>query len=171
LEFCEFDSSVEADEDTSDEAADGDVGTGPDAGGTAKFRRRTRSAVGKQPASAVAATVSAVKAAEKKKKRKATSPPAVVTPMIPTPQSREVESEEEEEEAIEEPPVEASQSARRPESPAAKRQQELVEKTSEDALRRGLEAQRTAAATQAKMPAVLKPRPFRPKLRIPISSR
>jgi hypothetical protein len=172
LEFCEFDSSVEADEDTSDEAADGDVGTGPDAGGTAKSRRRTRSAVGKQPASAVAATVSAVKAAKKKKKRKATSPLAVVTPMIPTPRSREVESEEvEEEEAIEEPLVEASQSARRPESPAAKRQQELVEKTSEDALRRGLEAQRTAAATQAKMPAVLKPRPFRPKLRIPISSR
>jgi hypothetical protein len=46
-----------------------------------------------------------------------------------------------------------------------------VEKTSEDALRRGLEAQRTAAAMQAKMHAGLKPRPFRPKLRIPVSSR
>jgi hypothetical protein len=113
-----------------------------------------------------------VKAVEKKKKRKATSPPTVVTPTILTPRSREVESEEEEEEeAIEEPPVEASRSARRPESPAAKRQRELVEKTSEGALRRGLEAQRTAAATQAKMPVVLNPRPFRPKLRIPISLR
>jgi hypothetical protein len=47
---------VEVDEDTSDEAGDGDAGTGPDAGGAAKSRRRTRSTVGKQPASAVAAT-------------------------------------------------------------------------------------------------------------------
>jgi hypothetical protein len=31
----------------------------------------------------------------------------------------------------------------RPESPAAKRQRELVQKTSEEALRRGLEAQRS----------------------------
>jgi hypothetical protein len=67
---------------------------------------------------------------------------------IPTPHSREVESEkEEEDEAIEEPPVMEDRSVRRSESPAAKRQQELVQKTSEDALRRGLEAQRTAAAT------------------------
>jgi hypothetical protein len=61
----------------------------------------------------------------------------VVTPSIPTPRSREVESEEEEEEkdeAIEELPVPEDQVARRPESPAAKRQQELVQKTSEDAL-------------------------------------
>jgi hypothetical protein len=91
-----------------------------------------------------------VKAAEKKKKRKrkATSPPAVVTPTIPTPKSREVKSEEEEEanEVVEEPSVEATRSARRSESPAAKRQWELVEKTSEGALRRGLEAQRTTTA-------------------------
>jgi hypothetical protein len=181
LEFYESDSSVEANEDTSDEAGDGDVGTGPDAGGTAKSRHRTRSAVGKQSASAVATAVSAVKAAEKKRKRKrkATFPPAVVTPTIPTPRSREVESEEEEEEeeeeeddeAVEEPPVEAIRLARRLESLAAKRHRELVEKTLEDALRRGLGAQRTAAATQAKMPVVLKPRPFRPMLRIPVSSR
>jgi hypothetical protein len=87
LEFYESDLSVEADEDTGDEAGDGDVGTGSDAGGAAKPRRRTRSAVGKQSASAIAAAVSAVKAAEKKKKRKrtATSPPAVLTPTILTP--------------------------------------------------------------------------------------
>jgi hypothetical protein len=176
LEFYESDSLVGADEDTNNEAGDGDAGTGPDAGGAAKSRRRTRSAVGKQSASAVAAAVSVVKAAEKKKKmkRKATSPPAIVTPTIPTPRSREVESEEEEEEddeAVEEPLVEATRPARRSESPAAKRQRELVEKTSEDALRRGLEAQLTAAATQEKMPTVLKPRPFRPKLQIPVCLR
>jgi hypothetical protein len=128
LEFYESDSLVEADEDTSDEAGGGDAGTGSDAGGVAKPRRRTRSMVGKQSASAVAATVSAMKSAEKKKKRKrkATSPPAVVTPIIPTPRSREVESEEEEEEsekdeAIEELSVTVDRPARRSESPAAKR--------------------------------------------------
>jgi hypothetical protein len=144
LVFYESDLSVEADEDTGDEAGDGDAGTGLDAGGAAKSRRRTRSAVGKQSASVVAAAISAVKAAEKKKrKRKATSPPVVVTPTILTTRSREIESEEEEEDdkAVEEPPVEASRPARRLESPAAKRQRELVEKTSEDALCRGLEAQ------------------------------
>jgi hypothetical protein len=61
--------------------------------------------------------------------------------------------------------------ARRSESPAAKRQRELVEKTSEDALQWGLEAQLTAATTQAKMLAVIRPQVFRPKLRIPISAR
>jgi hypothetical protein len=44
LEFYESDSSVEADEDT-DIEVEGDTGTGPDAGGTAKSRRKTRSAV------------------------------------------------------------------------------------------------------------------------------
>jgi hypothetical protein len=179
LEFYESDSSVEADEDTGDEAGGGNAGMGPDAGGAAKPRRRTRSAVGKQSASAVAAIVSAVKAAEKKKnrKRRATSPPAVVTPTIPTPRSREVESEEEEEskkekdEAIEELPVPEDRPARRSESLAAKRQRELVEKTSEDVLRRGLEAQRAVAAMRARMPAGIKPRPFRPKLHIPILAR
>jgi hypothetical protein len=163
-------------EDTVDEAGGGDAGTGPDVGGTAKPRRRTRSAVGKQSASVVAATVSAVKAAEKKKrrKRKVTSPPVVVTSTIPTPQSREVESEEEEKEEEQEKDEvieELSVTKDRPASPAAKRQRELVEKMSKDALRRGLEAQRAAAATQARMHAGIKPRPFRPKLRIPISAR
>jgi hypothetical protein len=135
--------------------------------------------VGKQPASAVGAAVSAVKAAEKKKKRKrrATSPSAVVTPTISTPQSREVELEEEEEEsekekdeAIEELPV-TEESARRSESPTAKRQRELVQKTSEDALRRGLEAQRATAAAQARMLVTIKPRVFWPKTRISAVSR
>jgi hypothetical protein len=155
LEFYESDSSVEADEDTDDEARGGDARTGLDVGGAAKPRRRTRSAVGKQSASAIATAVSAVKAAKKKKKRKrkATSPPAVVTPMVPTPQSREFESKEEEEEekekdeVIKELLVSEDRPARRSESPAAKRQRELVGKTSEDSLRRGLEAQRATAAT------------------------
>jgi hypothetical protein len=102
----------------------------------------------------------------------------VVTPSIPTPRSREVESEEEEEEsekekdeAVEELSVPEDQAARRPESPAAKRQWELVQKTSEDALRRGLEAQRSAAAAQARMPAAIKPRVFWPKARLPAVTR
>jgi hypothetical protein len=66
LEFYESDSSVEADEDTGDKAGGGDAEATPDAGGTAKARCRTRSAVGKQSASAAAAAISAVKAAEKK---------------------------------------------------------------------------------------------------------
>jgi hypothetical protein len=41
LEFYESDSSVEADEDTGDEAEDGNAGAAPDAGGAAKARRRT----------------------------------------------------------------------------------------------------------------------------------
>jgi hypothetical protein len=79
-----------------------------------------------------------VKAAEQKKKRKrrAASPPAVATPTIPTPHSREVGSEEEEEkekgkdEAVEELLVPEDQAVGRLESPAAKRQRELVQKTS-----------------------------------------
>jgi hypothetical protein len=73
-------------------------------------------------------------------KRRAASPPAVATPTIPTPRSQEVGSEEEEEEekekdeVVEEFPVSEDQATRRPESPAAKRQRELVQKTSEDAL-------------------------------------
>jgi hypothetical protein len=146
---------VEADDDTDVEVR-GDAGTDPDAGGTAKSQGKTRSTVAKQLASSAAAAVSAVKALEKKKKRKrkATSPPVVEMPAIPTPRSREVESEkEEEDEATEDSPVVEHRLARRSESPAAKRQRELVEKTLEDALRRGLEAQQTVAATQAKKPA------------------
>jgi hypothetical protein len=115
LEFYESDSSVETDEDTNVEAG-GDARAGPDAGGVARSRRRTRSAVGKQLTSSAAAAVSAVKAAEKKKKRKrkATSPLTVVTLSIPTLRSREVESEyEEEDEAVEELPVAGDQPARR----------------------------------------------------------
>jgi hypothetical protein len=65
----------------------------------------------------------------------------VVNPSIPTPRSREVESEEEEEEsekekdeAVEELTVTEARPVRRSESPAAKRQRELTEKSSEDAL-------------------------------------
>jgi hypothetical protein len=137
---------VEADEDTDIEVGD-NAGTGPDIGGAMKSRRKTRSTVTKQSASTAAAAISAVNAAEKKKrkrKRKASSPLVVVMLAIPTPRSREVELEEEEEdEATEESPVVEYRPTRRSESPATKRQQELVEKTSDDALCRGLEAQRT----------------------------
>jgi hypothetical protein len=57
--------SVEADEDIDVEGGD-DAGTGPDAGGATKPRRRTRSAVGKQSASATPAAVSVVKGREEK---------------------------------------------------------------------------------------------------------
>jgi hypothetical protein len=93
--------------------------------------------------------------------------------LIPTPRSREVESEEEEEdekekdEAIKELPVTEDRPVRRSESSAAKRQQELVQKTTEDALRRGLEAQRTAAAAQARMPTTINHPVIWPKTHIP----
>jgi hypothetical protein len=139
LENYESDSSVEADKDT-----DAEAGVDP-AVGAAKSRRKTRSTVAKKFASVVANAISAVKAAEQKKKRKRreASPPAVATPMIPTPRSREVGSEDEEgekeqdkekDEAVEELPVPEDQAAERPESPAAKRQRKLVQKTSEEAL-------------------------------------
>jgi hypothetical protein len=67
LEFYESDASVDADEDTGDEAGDDDVGASPDSGGAVKSRRRTRSTVGKKSASAVAAAISAMKAVEQKK--------------------------------------------------------------------------------------------------------
>jgi hypothetical protein len=158
---------VEADDDTDVEAR------ADPAAGIAKSRRRTRLTVAKKSASAVVAAISAVKASKQKKKRKrrAASPPAVATPSIPTHHSREVESEKEEEEekdkdeAIKELSVPEDRVARRPESPAAKRQRELVQKTSEDALRRGLEAQRSSTAAQARIPAAIKPRVFWPKTR------
>jgi hypothetical protein len=175
LEAYESDSSVEADKDTDAEAR-----TDPNASGTVKSRRRTRSTVGKKLASAVAAAISAVKAAEqkkKKRKRKAASPLAIVTLSILTPRSREVESEEEEEsekekdEAIEELPVPEERPARRSESPAAKRQRELVQKASREALRHGLEVQCTTAAAQARMPAMIQPRVFWLKTRLPVVTR
>jgi hypothetical protein len=140
LENYESDSSVEADEDT-----DAEAGADPVVGAT-KSRRRTKSTVAKKSASIVATAIFAVKAAEQKKRRKrrAASPPPVTTPTIPTPRSWEVGSEDEEEEkekekdeAVEELPVPEDQAAGSPESPAAKRQRELVQKTSEEALRRG----------------------------------
>jgi hypothetical protein len=170
LEVYESDSSVEADEDT-----DAEAGADPGAS-AAKSQHRTRSAVAKKSASVVATAISVVKATElkrKKRKRRAASPSTVVTPSIPTPRSREVESEEDEEEkekekddAIEELSVPEDQAARRSESPAAKRQRELVQKTSKDALRRGLEVQRSATTTQVRMPAAIKPRVFWPKTRL-----
>jgi hypothetical protein len=93
------------------------------------------------------------------------------------PRSREVESEEEVEEekekdeAIEELPVTEDRPARRSESPATKRHRELVQKTSEDALRHGLEAQRTTAAAQARMPTTIRPWVFKPKAQIPVAVR
>jgi hypothetical protein len=133
---------------------------------------------GKKSASAVAIAISAVKAVEQKKQRKRrdASPPAVVTPTIPMPRSREVGSEDEEEEkekdeAVEDLPFPEDQAAERPESPAAKRQRELVLKTSEEALRRGLEAQRSAVTARAKIPAAIKPRVFWPKARLPVAPR
>jgi hypothetical protein len=142
LKNYESDSSVEADEDIDTEAGADPVVS------AAKSQRRIRSTVAKKSASAVATTISAVKAAEQKKKRtrRAASPPAIATPTIPTPRSREVRSEDDEEEekekekekekdeAVEELPVPEDQAAERPESPAAKRQHELVQKTSEEAL-------------------------------------
>jgi hypothetical protein len=167
LEFYEFDSLVEADEDTDVEVG-GDVRTSPDAGGAVKSWCKTRSTVAKQSVKTAAAMVSAVKAAEKKKKRKrkASPSPTIETLAISTPHSREsVSEEEEEDEATDEPPIVEDQSTRRSESPAAKRQWELVQKTTEGALRQGLEAQRTTAAAQEKMPASIRPRFFRPKPR------
>jgi hypothetical protein len=170
LENYESDSSVEADEDT-----DAEAGANL-AAGAVKSRRRTRLTVAKKSALSVAAAISVVKAAEqkkkKKRKRRVASPPAVATPTIPTPRSWEVGSEDEEEEeekddAVEELPVHEDQAAKRPKSPAANRQRELVQKTSEETLRRGLEAQRSAAAAQAKIPVAIKPRVFWPKTRLP----
>jgi hypothetical protein len=172
LENYESDLLVGANEDT-----DAEAGADP-AAGVAKSRRRTRSTIAKKSASVVAAAISAMKTVEqkkKKRKRMAASPPAVSTPSILTPRSQEVESEEEEEkekhEAIKELSISEDQAVRRPESPAAKRQRELVQKTSEDALRRGLETQRNAAAAQAKIPAAIKPRVFWPKTRLPAVTR
>jgi hypothetical protein len=156
---------VEADEDTDIEIG-GDARAGPNAGGAAKSQRKTRSVVAKQSATTAAAAVSAVKAAEKKKKRKrkVSPPPVVETPVIPTPQTREVESnKEEEDEATDEPPVVEDRPTRRSLCPAAKRQRELTQKMMVDALRQSLEAQRSAAAAQAKMPTSIRPRFFMPK--------
>jgi hypothetical protein len=84
----------------------------------------------------------------------------------------EVELEEEEEdEAMEESLVAGDRTARRSESLATKRRWELVKKTSEDALRRGLGAQRSAAVAQEKMLAAIRPQFFRLKPRVPAVTR
>jgi hypothetical protein len=122
--------------------------------------------------------VKAVEQKKKKRKRRTASPLVVVTPSIPTPHSPEVESKEEEDEsekekdeAIEELPIPEERPTRRSKSPAAKRQRELVQKTLEEALRHGLEAQRTAAVAEARIPATIKPRVFWPKTRLPAVTR
>jgi hypothetical protein len=134
LEYYESDSSVEAHEDTDTEVS-GDARTSPDVGSATKPRRKTRAAVTKQSVSTAAVKVTAVKVVEKKNRKRKTSPPlAVEIPVIPTPLSREVESNEEDDEATKEPPVVEERSVRRSLSPSAKRQWELVQKTTEDAL-------------------------------------
>jgi hypothetical protein len=86
-------------------------------------------------------------------------------------EEEEEKTEKENDEAVEELPVPEDQAAGRPESPAAKRQLELVQKTSEEALQRGLEVQRSAAAAGAKIPAAIKPWVFWPKTRLPVVPR
>jgi hypothetical protein len=83
----------------------------------------------------------------------------------------EEEEEREKDEAVEELPFPEDQAARKPESPAAKRQRELVQKTSEEVLQRGLEARHSVAAAQAMIPAAIKPRVFWQKTRLPAVTR
>jgi hypothetical protein len=170
LENYESDSSVETDDDTDPEVG-GDAGTGPEASSIVKPRRKTRAAAAaKQSASTAAAKVAAVKTAEKKKRK--TSPlPVVRTLVILTPLTKEVTSNDEEDEVTEEPLVVEERSVRRLLSPAAKRQWELAQKTTEDALRQGLEMQRAAAAMQVKMPVLIRLQPFRLKPRVPTMTR
>jgi hypothetical protein len=68
-------------------------------------------------------------------------------------------------------PVPEDQATRMPESFATKRHLELVQKTSEDALRRCLEAQCNVVEEQARMLATIKPRVFWPKTRLPAITR
>jgi hypothetical protein len=170
LENYESDTLVEADENTDPEVGD-DATNRQEVSSTAKPKCRTRAAAVKQSASTVAAKVEAAKTAkleaEKMKKRKRrTSPPAVETLVIPSPSTREVESDEEDV-ATDDPPVIEDRTVRRSLSPAAKRQRELEQKTMEDDLCQGMEVQRAAAGAQARMPVLIKARPFRPKLRAP----
>jgi hypothetical protein len=89
-----------------------------------------------------------------------------------TPRSREDGSEDEEEEkekdeVVEGLPIPEDHATRRPESPAAKRRRELVLKTSEEGVERGLEAQSSAAVVQARIHAAIKPWVFWPKTQLP----
>jgi hypothetical protein len=169
LENYEFDSSVEADEDTDPEVCD-DVVTRPEASGADKPRRKTRASAAMQPVSMAAAKVAEVKTAKleaekKKRKRKESPPPVVETSVILTPSTREVESDEEEDEAANEAPVVEERTVRRSLSPTAKRQWEFEQKTTKDDLRQGLEAQRVSAAAQARMLVSIKAQTIRLTLR------
>jgi hypothetical protein len=64
--------------------------------------------------------------------------------MIPTPSSREVEDEEVE--ATDDPSAVEDRTTRRSLSPAAKRQRELGQKTTDESLHQGMQAQRAAAS-------------------------
>jgi hypothetical protein len=109
---------------------------------------------------------------EKKRRKRKTSPPLAVEMVIPTPSTREVKSDnEEEDEATDDPPVIEEWTVRRSLSPATKRQWELQQKTTEDDLRQGLEAQRATAAALAKMLVLIKARTFRPKPRVLTTAR
>jgi hypothetical protein len=179
LENYEFDSSVEADEETNTEVGD-DSGTHPEASCAVKPRHTTRAVAAKRSASMatakdVASRTTKLEAGKKKRKRKTSPPPVAETPIIPTRPSREVESDEEEEdEGIDDPLVVEERSVKRSLSPAAKRQHELGQKVMEDDLRQGLEAQRAAtaaAAAQARIPVQIKACTFRTKLCVPTTAR
>jgi hypothetical protein len=120
----------------------------------------------KQLATTDAAKVGAAKTVklkvEKKKNRKGrmSPPPAVETPVIPTPPTREVEFDEEDE-ATDDPSVVEDRTTRRL----------LEKKTTEDDLHQGMEAQRATAGAQARMPVLIKVRPFNPKLCAPATVR
>jgi hypothetical protein len=128
----------------------------------------------------VAAKTAKLEAEKKTRRKRKTSPPLVVEMLvIPTPLSREAKSDEEEDddEATDDPPVVEEHSVveertvRRLLSPTAKRQQELGQKVTEDGLCQGLEVQRAAAATQARMPVPIKVHTFRSKLRVAATAR
>jgi hypothetical protein len=104
-----------------------------------------------------------LQANKKKRKRRASLPPAIETPVILTPSIREVEDDEDE--ATDDSTFVEDRSARRSLSLAAKRQQELEQMTTEDDLRQVRELQRVAAGVQARMPVLVKVRPYRPKPR------
>jgi hypothetical protein len=135
---------MEADEDTDPKVSE-DARTRPEAKSVMKPGRNTRAAAAKQSTSMAAAKVEATKTAKleaekkKKRKRKMTPPPAVESPVIPTPLSREVKSDEGEGETTDDPLIVEDRTVRRSLSPAAKRQQELGQKATEDDLHQGLE--------------------------------
>jgi hypothetical protein len=166
---------VEADEDTNLEVGE-DAASRQEVSSAAKPSRKTRAATAKQSVSTAAANVEAANTtkleAEKKKRKRKTSPPlAVETLVFRTPPSQQVESDEEEDEVTDDPPVVEDRTVRGSLSPAAKRQRELEQKTTEDYLHQGLEVQQAAAGVQARVPVLIKVRTFRLKLRAPAAVR